>query len=166
MFSGFGVSFRSYSVLLVSSISHLEKDNLGGSIVISSARLVGYLEEVAGLRPGNKLRIGLDIPDWIWRRRSYRIACLRGLIDTDGSLYLHRYKVNGKWYVYPKLCFCSMSEPLRQSVFRLLKGLGFSPRMAATSPQVFIDRADEAKRFYRMIGSRHARHRSLSGILS
>lgn len=119
------------------SFQSLRKDNLGGDVVVSSVKLVKWLEKVAGLRPGNKLRNGLNMPAWIWERRSYQIACLRGLMDTDGSFYLHRYKVNGKWYAYPKLCFCSMSDPLRQSVMRLFKDLGFSPRTTATSPQVF-----------------------------
>ncbi len=138
----------------------LKKDNFGGDVVISSVKLVRRLPEIAGLRPGNKLRNGLDVPGWIWERRSYQIGCLRGLMDTDGGPYVHRYQVAGKWYEYPKLCFCSMSEALRNSVCRLFLNLGFHPRLAK-SDRIFIDRMEEAKRFYRVVGSRHKRHRDL-----
>lgn len=138
----------------------LNKENLGGDLVISSVMLVRHLEKIAGLRPGNKLQNGLDIPKWIWERRSYQMACLRGLMDTDGGPFIHQYQVNGKWYAYPKLAFCSMSEQLRRSVFRLFAGFGFHPRLARNF-QVFIDRADETRRFYRTVGSRHKRHLDL-----
>ncbi len=138
----------------------LNKENLGGDLVISSVMLVRHLEKIAGLRPGNKLQNGLDIPKWIWERRSYQMACLRGLMDTDGGPFIHRYQVSGKWYAYPKLAFCSMSEQLRHSVFQLFSALGFHPRHARNF-QVFIDRADESRRFYRTVGSRHQRHLDL-----
>ena len=136
------------------------KGTLGSDIVISSVRLVQFLEKVAGLRPGHKLRNGLDLPPWIWERRSYQIACLRGLMDTDGGPFVHRYQVNGKWYAYPKLAFCSLSDQLLESVCRLFAELGFHPRLARNH-QVFIDRTADVKRFYRIIGSRHQRHHRL-----
>lgn len=142
------------------STIRLEKRSLGGTVIVSSRRLVQYLQEVAGLRPGNKLRNGLDVPDWIWARQSYRMACLRGLMDTDGGPYLHRYRVNGKWYTYPKLCFSSVSTPLLESVVQLFRDLGFHPRMTR-GDRVFIDRISETRHFYELIGSRQRRHCAL-----
>lgn len=144
----------------LSGFLSLRKRNKGGDLVISSVMLVRYLEEIAGLRPGNKLRNGLDLPKWVWERRSYQVACLRGLMDTDGGPFIHRYQVNDKWYAYLKLAFCSLSDQLLQSVSRLFSGLGFHPRLARNH-QVFIDRVDEARRFYRVVGSRHRRHLKL-----
>ena len=141
---------------LNSAIS-FEKKSLGGTILISSVNLVRFLGKATGLKPGNKLRNGLDVPAWIWHKQSYQIACLRGLIDTDGSAFIHRYRVNGKEYRYPKLAFCSASDRLRESVFRLFLRLGFHPRLATRSRQVFIDRQEEFKRFYRIVGTRHIR---------
>lgn len=146
---------------LNSSLS-LRKKSLGGDVVISSVNLVRYLEKIAGLKPGNKLRNGLDVPSWIWERWSYQIACLRGLMDTDGGPFVHRYQVNGKWYAYPKLCFCSRSAPLRASVCRLFKEIGFHPRLAR-SKLIFLDRRNEVERFYRVVGTRHVRHESVVG---
>lgn len=141
----------------------LRKNNFGGDIVVSSVKLVRCLPEIAGLRPGNKLRNGLDVPDWIWERRSYQIGCLRGLMDTDGGPFIHRYQVAGKWYAYPKLCFYSASELLRRSVCRLFSNLGFHPRLAG-SDLIFVDRVDQVRNFYRVIGSRHERHINLVNL--
>jgi len=138
----------------------LRKNNFGGDAVISSVKLVRYLPEISGLQPGNKLRNGLDVPGWIWERRSYQVSCLRGLMDTDGGPFVHRYQVGGKVYSYPKLCFSSMSEVLRRSVCRLFLELGFHPRLAKTGV-IFIDRTEEVKRFYQVVSSRHQRHRDL-----
>lgn len=132
----------------------------GSDLVISSVKLVQFLGKVANLTPGNKLHHGLDVPSWIWERRSYQAACLRGLMDTDGGPFVHRYQVNGKWYAYPKLAFCSLSDPLLQSVLRLFSEFGLHSRLARNH-QVFIDRTADVKRFYRVIGSRHQRHREL-----
>jgi hypothetical protein len=135
----------------------LRKSDLGGDVVISSVQLVRSLPRIAGLWLGNKLHNGLDVPVWIWERRSYQISCLRGLMDTDGGPFIHRYRVAGRWYVYPKLCFYSKSEALRQSVCQLFLNLGFHPRQAR-SDRIFIDRTAQVRRFYRIIGSRHRRH--------
>jgi len=135
----------------------LRKDNLGGDVVVSSSQLVRYLAGITGLKPGNKLHGGLDVPEWIWGQRTYKISCLRGLMDTDGSLYLHRYQVNGRWYAYPKLCVASASSSLLSSIYRLFSELGFHPRMTSNK-LVFIDRTAESRRFYRVVGSRHKRN--------
>jgi hypothetical protein len=144
---------------LGSSLS-LKKKSLGGDVVISSVNLVRFLEKIAGLKSGNKLRNGLDLPAWIWTRRSYQVACLRGLMDTDGGPFIHRYQVNGKWYAYPKICFSSMSEELRSSVCRLFSNTGFHARLAKSN-LIFIDRVDEVRHFYKVVGSRHKRHLEL-----
>ena len=39
-----------------------------------------------------------------------------GLMDTDGGVYLHKYKVNGKPYQYIKMCYTSHSKPLLYAV--------------------------------------------------
>src|SRR3989338_7062463 len=56
------------------------------ALIFSSVKLVELLERL-GLRRGNKIRHRADIPSWIWEREEYRIACLRGLMDTDGCVY-------------------------------------------------------------------------------
>ena len=73
-----------------------------GDLLISSTSLVEFLEGM-GWRSQRKSSSSISIPAWVESTMAYRVACLRGMMDTDGSVYPHRYRVNGKWYTYPKL---------------------------------------------------------------
>ena len=42
-----------------------------------------------------------------------------GNIDTDGSVVIHKYIVNGKQYTYKKINFSSALIPLLKSVFNI-----------------------------------------------
>jgi len=52
---------------------------------IHSMLLVQELERL-GLKCGNKVTQQVGVPNWIQNNTSYTIACVRGLIDTDGYL--------------------------------------------------------------------------------
>ncbi|MFW9968681.1 MAG: LAGLIDADG family homing endonuclease [Candidatus Odinarchaeota archaeon] len=39
-----------------------------------------------GLKPGNKVKNQVGVPDWIKKEKLYMKSCLRGLFDTDGSI--------------------------------------------------------------------------------
>ena len=104
----------------VEHIISKRKDSLGADIVISSASVIDFLLK-QGLKAGNKVKNQVDIPAWIKSDMEFQKACLRGLVDTDGSLYCHRYKVNNKWYEYLKLDFTSCSKPLLRSVYAIFR---------------------------------------------
>lgn len=129
--------------------------NSVNDIVVSRKELVRYLHEL-GLPIGNKVKQQFDIPEWIRRNRIFSIACLRGLIDTDGCVFTHRYKVKGKWYAYKKLSFTSASKPLRKSVYILLRECEFYPRIAGSN--VRLDRAEDVERYFSSIGSHNPKH--------
>lgn len=71
-------------------------------------------------RGGSKLNQGVRIPSWVYTNREYEIACLRGLIETDGSVYTDRG--------YQMVMFVSVIEGLARDCFRLFQDLGFLPR--------------------------------------
>jgi LAGLIDADG-like domain len=125
------------------------------NIVVSRKKLVQYLHGL-GLPIGNKVEQQFDIPEWIKRDRKLAIACLRGLVDTDGSIFTHRYQVKGVWYSYKKLSFTSASKPLQQSVHTLLCKFGFHSRIAGTN--VCLDRVADMKRYFSIIGSHNPKH--------
>ena len=127
----------------------------GGNVVASSRALVEYLETV-GLRRGNKVRHQVDVPQWIWTQRSYRRACLRGLMDTDGSVYRYTHHVNGHLYGHVALCFTNRSQPLLVSAARLLRGDDFHPRIKQY--QVCLNRQMEIERYFDVIGSSNSKH--------
>ncbi|MDD3531336.1 MAG: LAGLIDADG family homing endonuclease [Candidatus Pacebacteria bacterium] len=135
-------------------IYHFPKKSVN-NIVVSRRELVKYLHEL-GLPIGNKIKHRIDIPEWIKKDPKLSIACLRGLVDTDGCIFTHRYKVKGTWYVYKKLSFTSASNPLRHSVHTLLQEFGFHSRIADTD--VRLDRIEDMKQYFSAIGSHNPKH--------
>lgn len=124
---------------------------------ISRTELIRFCIEKLGLKQGNKIKQQVDIPGWIKRNKLYSIACVRGLIDTDGCVFTHRYKVNGKFYSYKKLSFTSYSKPLRQSVFNILKDNGLNPRFAQRR-DVRLDSIEDMQRYFQLINSHNPKH--------
>lgn len=125
------------------------------NIVISRTEVVNYLHSL-GLPIGNKVRQQFDIPGWIKKNKEYSIACVRGLVDTDGSVFTHSYKVKGKWYHYKKLGFCSRSQPLQYSVAKILTDLGMRARISGYD--VRLDSIADMKKYFALVGSSNPKH--------
>lgn len=131
------------------------KDSLAMALVVSRIELVQYLQSL-GLPIGNKIRQQIQIPLWIQEELRYAKACVRGLIDTDGCVFTHRYKSKDKWYAYKKIQFTSASPALREGVAHILTELGFSPRI--TGSDVRIDRKEDVEKYFKLIGSNNPKH--------
>ncbi len=58
---------------------------------------------------------------WVKSNKKASIACLRGLIETDGSIYIDRG--------YKMVNFVSIIENLAKDVLSIIKKLGFSPKI-------------------------------------
>ncbi len=58
-----------------------------GYLYFYSAHLVEHLTSV-GLVAGDKIKNNVGIPDWIKENEIYSKRCIRGLIDTDGCIYI------------------------------------------------------------------------------
>ena len=124
-------------------------------IVVSRRELVSLLHSF-GLPIGNKIRQRLAIPNWIKDKEAYTIACVRGLLDTDGTVINHQYTVNGKMYCYKKLAFTSASQQLRDDVARIFANVGIKSRIAGRD--VRIDSVENVRRYFEKIGSNNPKH--------
>lgn len=131
------------------------KDSNGADIVVSSSNLIDFLLS-RGLVSGNKIKNQVSIPYWISESLEYQVACLRGLMDTDGGLYLHRYKSNDKIYEYLKLCFTNCSRPLLNFMLNILKKLNYKAYL--TGNHVLIYSKLEVKRYFTEIGTHNPKH--------
>jgi hypothetical protein len=65
-----------------------------------------------GLKIGSKVKQQVSIPDWIYSSLQFKIACIRGLMDTDGGVFLYKKTINEKKYIYKKICFSNRCMPI------------------------------------------------------
>lgn len=139
----------------ISSARYIRKELGSADIVVTGRNLIEFLEK-SGIKKGNKVIYQIDAPDWIFERKQYQVACLRGLFDTDGCVYNHKYKVNGKWYSFAKIVFTSYSPPLCETIFHILKNLNFSPKLYGH--RVYLYKRAEVDRYFKEIGTNNPRY--------
>lgn len=125
------------------------------TVTVSRMQLVAHLHAF-GLPIGNKTAQRLAIPKWIFKSRTFRRACMRGLMDTDGCVVLHSYKSKGKRYFYKKLQFSSRSSALRRDALKILLLEGISARESGTN--ICIDGKEGVKRYFEAIGTKNPKH--------
>ena len=126
------------------------------TVIISRTLLVKFCHSI-GLVIGNKIEQQIDIPQWILADRRFQIACIRGLIDTDGCIFSERHTIGGKQYCYPRLSLVSASAPLRQSAFNILHGLDFSPKIR-NNRSVQLESKEDIIRYFTLIQSHNSKH--------
>ena len=134
-----------------------DKKSLATNIVVSSVELVDFCKNL-GLKVGNKIKQGADVPEWIKQKRKLMVVCVRGLVDTDGSVFKHKYRSNGRLYKYTKIDFSSCSKPLMESVFKFLKSLGLRPRIVKDGKKLRIESIDTVKKYMELIGTSNKKH--------
>lgn len=125
-------------------------------ILISSVSIVDFLV-TKGLRRGDKLKQGLEIPAWIHTRKTYRIACVRGLIDTDGCIYIHRHVVAGKPYQNIGLTFSSRSLELIFQVAAIFEEFGIMPHISGRGHDIYLYRTEAVERYLKIFGTSNER---------
>lgn len=125
-------------------------------ISIASTTLVDFLVE-NGLIRGNKITGGLSVPRWILNKRSFRVACVRGLVDTDGCLYVHKHKVRGKEYQNVGFCFSSRSPALISYVAETLSEFAIQPHIDKQGQQVYLYSEVAIRRYLKIFGTSNPR---------
>lgn len=87
------------------------------------------LENLLGWKAkgGSKFLQKVSIPSWIKENSIYKINCLRGLIETDGSIYMDRG--------YKMVIFKSIIPTLTKDFYNFMIDLGFKPRQYTIKPK-------------------------------
>lgn len=111
--------------------------------------IVAALEET-GLGAGNKVEKQVSVPEWIKRGdEELKTACLRGLVDTDGSVYVR--SEDG----YRVVHFKNRSNPLLNDFSKLCEDIGvkvseageYAVQIAAERDvQKFLDKVEPRKK--------------------
>lgn len=126
-------------------------------VIMSSVELCDFLER-QGLPRGSKLRIGVRIPPWIPKNPAFSRACIRGLFDTDGSVYLDRHMIKGRSYAHVGLVFTNREPNILRFFSDALEGTGFNPTQTSRYA-VFLRRAKEIDRYFELVGTSNPKHR-------
>ena len=129
-------------------------------ISLASTSVVDFLVE-HGLSRGNKLKNGLRMPDWILSKKKYRYACIRGLVDTDGCIYIHKHTVRGKTYRNIGLAFTSLSPELIFQMLPIFEESGIMPHIASRGKDIRLYQADSVLRYLKIFGTSNSRIKSV-----
>lgn len=124
-------------------------------VTVSSSRLVVFLNE-SGLPIGHKIRNDLDIPRWIFSNEKLVLACLRGIFDTDGGIFLERHTIRKKTCEYMRMSFVSASPKLVESIYKALTQFGFSATIRYR--RVNLERFTDINRYFTIVGSSNPKH--------
>ena len=137
---------------------YYRKDSRAVNLNVGRKELVAFCNSL-GLPTGDKLRNGISIPDWVLAKPEYRRACVRGLIDTDGCFFRHKYRVGGKEYSYLKIDFTSRSVHLLSQVEGILQNDGFCVRLSASRSCIRIESKEGVEKYIRVFGTNNPKHR-------
>ncbi len=130
---------------------YVRKDFNALTICLTGVDLVNYLVS-KGLCIGSKMRANIGLPKWIKSNPTYSKLCIRGLVDTDGCLFIHKYRFKEKnEYRYKNICFVSAIPKLMDDVRKQFKLLGYSPKGKGT--KLFLYNQREAIRYLDEIGT-------------
>ncbi len=135
------------------------KNNL--VLKLNSTSIVDFLV-AKGLTRGNKLKAGLRIPQWILAESSYKIACVRGLVDTDGCLYIHKHKSKyGKTYINIGLNFSSYSPELISQVSDIFLENNIVPHINNKGNGIYLYKVSAIETYLETFSSSNDRIKSI-----
>ena len=102
------------------SIVRVPGKNTFFNISIYSNKFAEWMPWEVGM--GSKLKQSPKIPLWIRKDKVLAKECIRGLLQTDGSIYKDRD--------YQMINFVNYVEPLARDVESILKEFGFRPNFS------------------------------------
>ena len=140
----------------VESAVRKRKDSQALIVCISSTSLVEFLTS-KGLVRGNKLKGGVRIPGWILNKRAYRIACVRGLMDTDGCLFIHKHQILGKTYRNIGLCFSNHASAVLGQVAQIFEEFGIIPHISKDGRKLYLYSQEAVEKYLAVFGTSNER---------
>jgi len=97
----------------------------------------------------NKVAAQVDVPNWIFADKEYVKRVVRGLFDTDGSVYKLKFGI--------QISFSNRSQPLLCSFRKMLVLLDYQPSRIS-GPRVYLTRIPDIKRFFEEIKPKNTKH--------
>jgi DNA-binding transcriptional regulator WhiA len=104
------------------SVVYLPRKSTYFNISVYSNKLNEFMPWEVG--KGTKVEQNAHVPKWIHTQIKYTKSCLRGLLQTDGSIYRDRG--------YLMINFTNHVEDLAKDVLTMLEKIGFQPTISKT----------------------------------
>ena len=164
MNSNSDLEYSQYVKNLINSLFDIKiairkRRNRNAIVLVSSGRnLIDFLVRKGAVR-GNKVKQQIDAPNWIMNNELYKINFVRGLVDTDGCLYIHKHftKQGSKLHQNIGLCFSNSSLNLIKRVSRILKGNKIEPHISKNKKNVYLYSLKSVKNYLDIFGSSNPR---------
>lgn len=121
-------------------------------LIVSRKKLVIYLQSI-GLKSGNKVKHNVRIPYWIRSNKNYLSCCLRGLMDTDGSIF----RMSNRDPHLLRLQFKNYSQRLLEDSRDAFTKLGYSPNKICNH-SFSISSQNQIRRYIAEIGFKNPKH--------
>lgn len=124
-------------------------------LVLSSKEVVDLFFSM-GLKSGNKIRNQSTIPEWIYEKEIFLKSCLRGLIDTDGSIH----RMSNKNPASLRINFTNHNNALLEDVRKSFKILGYHPCKIINGRTFYLSRKEEIKKYIKEINFSNKKHKN------
>ncbi|MDP3989751.1 MAG: LAGLIDADG family homing endonuclease [archaeon] len=118
--------------------------------VVNSKRLFEFLTRTFKIPIGKK-KGKLHIPEQIFNQNKLLSHYLRGLFDTDGSVYVRREKSL-------VLSIASRDPPFLDEVKKAFIKLGYNPSVSGKN--LYLYRQEQIRRFFNKTGSSNPKHKT------
>ncbi len=144
--------YENYVEKLMQKLFHIQIKTIhlktGNAVIyFGSTEVVQWLRNMGLVF--NKVKYQVDIPSWIFKKKKYMRKTLRGLNDTDGSIYKLKF---GR-----QISFTNRSAPLLKSVQRIYQELGFNPSKIS-SYKVYLTKQRDIDKYFKEIGFGNKKH--------
>ncbi len=126
-------------------------------LVVNSAAGTRALNRL-GLPYGDKIANHARIPKWILLRKSFLVACLRGLIDTDGCVYGFKRSPPARGSKAIISFEFGSGSHISEDVYNALLKLHYNPRMMKHKNECRLTMNKDIERFMTQIKPAHNKH--------
>lgn len=142
-----------YELFGINAAVYRDKNSHTAYLVIFSKQLCDYFSNEFGLKKGDKIRNNSIIPLVIMKDKSLSLACLRGLVDTDGSV--SRRGRNGEQFT---VTFTSHNPCLIKQVKLISDRNSLFSFISERRGTIGTNNQEKIRNYFRIVGSSNLKH--------
>lgn len=164
MISGHPINDREYYDQLIKEIKNISQNKIrlklhqkSLRLILQDKKLYNFFVNDLSMEYNGKKTYNVYIPKLISRNNIYKKRCLRGIFDTDGSVFTSNKKGSPN---YPCIEITTVSERLAKNIFNILNDMKFRVRIRKYKPKggincfrISLNGYNMIKKWYREIGS-------------